>query len=114
MRRPRRSGALTDALDDAVAFHTRQLCAYGARRQLELRRNVVGSETAMSEERHDAAATRVQKLLSQHVGQDERSVWRRDRGKCVVDLSATARGLLDSQVATCVFRQCHTASFSYV
>src|SRR5215203_1211803 len=60
--------SLSHLPDDAIPFHCRDLNANRASRESECRRDVLRREFPRLEQRHDSAAARIQKLLSQHFG----------------------------------------------
>jgi hypothetical protein len=57
--------ALTRSLDDAIAFHSRELRTYRASREPQLGCDVISSQTAAATKKgHNAAAAGIEKLLS--------------------------------------------------
>src|SRR5688500_3927778 len=70
MRRPCRAWPSADAPNDAVACHRRHLRSNRVGGQTQLRGDVIDSQTAAPQERHDPATAAIEKLLPEH--------WRRD------------------------------------
>jgi hypothetical protein len=66
MERPRRPRPSSDAMDDAVAFHGRDLRTHGIGGQTQLGGDVIDGQSTALKERDDTSATCIEQLLPEH------------------------------------------------